>query len=120
MVEDPFNVEVERPFGEEISETASGQTVGGNPRARTRKRPAEGEGHDLPVKKTRQESQSQTGHPRAGTRKRPAEGEGDELPVKKTRQESQDSREGRGKNAPHELYEYDTNLAPKCFSKMLI
>jgi hypothetical protein len=31
MVEDLFEVEVERPFGEEISEMASGQTVGGSP-----------------------------------------------------------------------------------------
>jgi hypothetical protein len=57
MVEDLFEVEVERPFGKEISETASGQTVGGHPRAETRKRPAEGEADEPPVKKTRQESQ---------------------------------------------------------------
>jgi hypothetical protein len=50
-------VDVERPFREEISETTSGQTVGRHPRAGTRKRPAEGEGDESPVKKTRQESQ---------------------------------------------------------------
>jgi hypothetical protein len=60
MVEDPFEVEVKRPFGEEISETANGQTV---PPGGDRKRPAEGEGDEPPVKKTRQESQdSKEGH----------------------------------------------------------
>ncbi len=50
-------MDVKRPFCKEISETTSGQTVGGHPRAGTRKRPAEGEGDESPVKKTRQESQ---------------------------------------------------------------
>jgi len=57
MVEDPFEVEVERPFGEEISERVSGQKIGCHPPEGTHKRPAEGEGDEPPVKKTRQESQ---------------------------------------------------------------
>jgi hypothetical protein len=55
MVEDPFEVEVERPFGEEISKRVSGQKIGSHPQAGTCKRPAEGEGDEPPVKKTRQE-----------------------------------------------------------------
>jgi hypothetical protein len=51
MVEDPFEVEVERPFGEEISERVSGQKIGSHPRAGTCKRPAEGEGDEPPSRK---------------------------------------------------------------------
>jgi hypothetical protein len=62
MVEDPFEVEVRRPFGEEISsEIENGQIGEGNPRAQHRKRPARVEGDEPPVKKTRQNSKGGKG-----------------------------------------------------------